>query len=176
MNRFYTLLTGVIFSTSIVTAQSVQLSPQVIASQGGNFKGTNFEISYTIGELAAVTTITNQGENLALTQGFHQPDKYSIVDTTSIEFVQALWSAQLYPNPATELINLQISFDKNTRYLVDVFDASGRKVIDSQVLNHMPGLRTYQFNTSSLASGTYLMRLRVEGSDRERSLRFTRML
>ncbi|MCD4746833.1 MAG: hypothetical protein K8R58_11100 [Bacteroidales bacterium] len=67
MKKISTLLLGLAISFA-VTAQSV--SPEVVASAGDYFEGTNASLSWTLGEIATETY--SNGSNI-LTQGFQQP-------------------------------------------------------------------------------------------------------
>lgn len=163
----------VALSGNVATAQTIRLEPQVIASQGGNFKNSEFELSYTIGELAAVTTITNKTADLVLTQGFHQPDKFSVVPGFN-EFA-SFWSANVYPNPADEQVWLNIRSDRQANYYMDLFDAAGRNVIVRRKLTHVPGSQQYAIPTQELAGGAYLLRISTEDGQHARTFRITRL-
>jgi len=66
--------------------QSQVLSPTVIAVDGNFISNSNGSISYTIGEMVAIETISNQSINLILTQGFQQSDLLSAVPVKLISF------------------------------------------------------------------------------------------
>lgn len=147
-----------------------QLSPQVYSSQGGNFSNAQFGISYTIGEMSSVSTITSGGTTL--TQGFQQPDKYQIA---IVESVDASWDASVYPNPADEQLTLQLSTEMHLEFVIDLFDAAGKKVMDTRTLNQIPGTKTYTVETAQLAAGAYLLRMTSKDGKHQRSFRITKM-
>jgi hypothetical protein len=154
-------------------AQTIRLSPQVIASQGADFKNNDFEISYTIGELAAVSTISNTGANLTLTQGFHQPDKFSVV--IGISEPEHLASATLYPNPANAKVFLSLESAFQDVLTADLFDATGRTIIASQKLIQVPGAQQFEFAIEGLAAGTYMIRLTAGNGTGQKTFRFTKV-
>ena len=88
MKKFGTLLTGLIISI-VITAQSV--SPEVVASAGDYFEGTNASISWTLGEIA---TETYSNGTIILTQGFQQPVSVTIhgVDLDLLVFLEGPYS------------------------------------------------------------------------------------
>ena len=61
----------------------------------------------------------------------------------------------VYPNPASDNINVQISQDAT----MQLFDPEGRQVISKRVLN---ANEKYEFNTDGLANGIYIMKIMNE--------------
>jgi len=155
-----------------LSAQNVQLTPQVIASQGNSFQNSQFEVAYTVGELAAITTITNTAADLGLTQGFHQPDKFWIA--IGIQEPVGLVSASLYPNPASDNLFLSIESVSSGSLIADLFDASGRKIMASHKLNQIPGSQQFEMSISGLAAGTYLIRLSSADGNSQKTFKFTK--
>ena len=88
MKKISTLLVGLAISLTI-TAQSV--SPEVVASAGDYFEGTNASLSWTLGEIA---TETYSNGNIILTQGFQQPVSVTIhgVDLDLLVFLEGPYS------------------------------------------------------------------------------------
>lgn len=150
--------------------QSIQLSPQVFASQGQHFQNAQFEISYTIGELAAVSTLT-AGNNI-LTQGFHQPDKYTII--SSVFNPEYSWNAGVYPNPADQNVTLSLNSRETDRIVLELLDASGRRVSESRIVQLIPGQQQFDIPMSHLASGVYLLRLSSVDGLRQNTLRINK--
>lgn len=147
-----------------------QLSPQVFASQGNTFKNGQFEISYTIGELAAVSTLT--AVNQILTQGFQQPDKFTIA---FVEDISSGWEASLFPNPVNDLLNLSIESSVYTQLEAKVFDASGRIVASYSNLKCLPGSVQFPISTQGFAAGAYLLRIHSKTGSFQKTLRFNKL-
>lgn len=59
---------------------------------------------------------------------------------------------RLYPNPAREQLTIEMD-DASSTYQVEIYDMLGKKVYNSEIQNKG------QINVSSLASGTYLVKL-----------------
>ena len=150
-------------------AQNIILAPQVIASQGQHFQNAQFELSWTIGEMSAVSTIS--GGNNTFTQGFHQPDKFTIAVT---EDLMASWSAGLSPNPADAYITLSLNAVNNEEMVIEILDAAGRLVRSPQKLQVMPGQQQIDFPLTDMASGIYLLRLSTADGKNQRSYRFNK--
>ncbi|MCH8319134.1 MAG: hypothetical protein IIA88_11690, partial [Bacteroidetes bacterium] len=96
-----TLLIAIgIFSFDCIYSQSI--SPEVYAASGEYYTSANATLSWTIGE-GVIETFT--GANAILTQGFQQ----SLYTITSIEEVSDNnYQISVYPNPATDFININV--------------------------------------------------------------------
>ena len=150
-------------------SQNIVLAPQVIASQGQHFQNAQFELSWTIGEMSAVSTIS--GGNNTFTQGFHQPDKFTIAFT---EDLMASWSAGLYPNPADEHVTLSLNAINNEEMVVEILDAAGKLVRSAQKLQVLAGQQQIDFPLTDMASGIYLLRLTTADGKYQRTYRFNK--
>ncbi len=151
------------------SSQNVQLSPEVFSSQGGNFIGADFELSYTIGELAAISTITSG--DITLTQGFHQPDKFTII---SIRPLEEELGAEIFPNPSSEMAQIKISSSEFYCLNIELYDAAGR-MLRSEKVKQFPGEQLYTLPTSDLAVGTYLVRLINSDGSAKKTLRLNKI-
>lgn len=152
-------------------ANAQVLSPEVIASQGGTFQNAEFEVSYTVGEMAAINTLSNN--SFILTQGFHQPDKFV---TVRVEEISSDMNLLAFPNPASSILNLQLNLDRRAAFKVECFDVSGRLVNEPMQINHAAGEQTYQFNISGLAPGAYFLRLSSNQNNNFQTIKFTKHL
>ena len=161
--------TLVLFAAFEAGAQNIIFAPQVIASQGQHFQNAQFELSWTIGEMSAVSTIS--GGNNTFTQGFHQPDKFTIAFT---EDLMASWSAGLYPNPADEQVTLSLNAINNEEMVVEILDAAGKLVRSAQKLQVLPGQQQIDFPLTDMASGIYLLRLTTADGKYQRTYRFNK--
>jgi len=160
------------FCLSIVCCFAQQvLSPEVIASQGGTFQSPTLEVSYTVGEMAAINTIT--GNSFILTQGFHQPDKFVVITVNEIDSDLGLL---VFPNPANAELNIKLNIARNQQFKVECFDAAGRLIGTPFQINHLPGEQNYLFNISGLAPGAYLLRLSDAKSGTTQVVKFTKLL
>jgi hypothetical protein len=152
-------------------ANAQVLSPEVIASQGGTYQNADFEVSYTVGEMVAISTISNN--TFILTQGFHQPDKFVSVHVDEIVSDMNLIA---FPNPASSVLNVQLNLDRRAAFKVECFDLAGRLVNEPMQINHASGEQTYQFNIAGLAPGAYFLRLASVDSKKVQTIKFTKHL
>jgi len=63
-------------------------------------------------------------------------------------------SLSLYPNPASELVNINLGERATREGRLEITDISGRVVMESEVL---PGYSIYQLQISSLPQGIYII-------------------
>lgn len=131
-----------------LSAQSGELSPDVVASAGDSFSDNNLILEWTLGELA---TESFEG-NLFLSQGFHQPGE----NITSIDNpLSSLGLIKVYPNPSRDRIFIER--EKGGEIEVALRDIRGRILIEHTVSNSID-----QLNLSQLPSGIYILHMRDE--------------
>ena len=133
-----------------VNAQTI--APEVLASSGAHFTGTNASLSWTIGEVMIETV---SGTNNMLTQGFHQPG----VQATIIEEVlPSHVEINVFPNPATESIT--VNLENNTLKLnAELYDMTGKLLISKEI---EPLQSSFVVNVKDLANAGYLLRIHSE--------------
>ncbi|MEM6802430.1 MAG: T9SS type A sorting domain-containing protein [Bacteroidota bacterium] len=131
-----------------LSAQSGELSPEVVASAGDSFTSNNLILEWTLGELV---TESFEG-NLILSQGFHQPGE----NITSIESpLRSLGAIKVYPNPSRDQVFIEK--EKEGEMKVSLRDMRGRILIEHTVSNSID-----QLNLSQLPSGIYILNMRDE--------------
>jgi len=130
-------------------AQSI--SPEVIASAGEHYDNGTVQLSWTLGEVM-IDTYDN-GTNI-LTQGFHQTE----LTVTSIEETLADIRLNLYPNPTSEYLNIELGNNEEDINL-QLYDMSG-KLIHKDVINAYD--TKYVLPMQSVASGQYLVQMQSE--------------
>jgi len=130
-----------------------QIKQEVIASAGGYNKSADnsISISWTLGE-TIIPTFTSADGSLILTHGFQQ----KLIITTVEENLEDLVEVTIYPNPTSEMINIQFQTSPDKEILVYLLDASGKLVktdrIDVAMINKT-------INMQDLPAGMYYLRL-----------------
>ncbi|MDD3877078.1 MAG: T9SS type A sorting domain-containing protein [Bacteroidales bacterium] len=142
-NLFF-LITGLLFLGSTVFGQTIQNS--VISSAGGSASSGNVKMDFTLGE-TVIETVSASGNTL--TQGFHQTN-LTLVAIVNIELFPEI---SVYPNPTTELVNLDIPANYS---LLDIrmYDLNGKLL---RTIANASGLVT--FDVRDLAKGTYYLQV-----------------
>jgi alpha-glucosidase (family GH31 glycosyl hydrolase) len=78
---------------------------------------------------------------------------------------------EVYPNPASNLINIKSTFEIG-EYNIEIFDLSGRKLIERNGYTNEKEIAVYlnKSNSEAFDSGTYIMRIR--SGDKSREVKF----
>jgi hypothetical protein len=134
-------------------AAAAQVKQEVIASAGGYDKSADnsISISWTLGE-TIVPTFTSQDGSLILTHGFQQKLIITAIDENLEEPVKVT----IYPNPASEVINIQFESATDKEISLYLLDSQGRLVktdkIEVATINKTIDLQ-------ELPAGIYYLRL-----------------
>jgi len=160
-------LAVILFSASLSFSQSI--SPQVIASTGTFATAGSYSLSYTVGE-AATATLT--GSSNIITQGFQQPND---VYTGLQSFVTSSLNAQVYPNPASNEINLVITSPVADNYTVQLVDLLGRVLELPRTTEILNGQSHYVFNIQQLPPSVYFITLHANSNDIVHSFKFEKI-
>jgi hypothetical protein len=132
-------------------AQSI--SPEVIASAGEHFDNGTTQLSWTLGEVV-IDTYDN-GTNI-LTQGFHQTQ----LTVTSIEETLTDIRLNMYPNPTSEFLNIDLGNNESDIDL-QLFDMSGKLVHSDKIEARQA---QYVLPMNEVATGNYMVRMQsVDG-------------
>ncbi len=148
------LILTLILALAIIFVQAQVRDLQVVAAAGGFFESAsrNISLSWTMGE-TVVSTFSNAGANVMLTQGFQQGTTRG---TGLPERLSTPFSARVFPNPVKTEAQLTISNAEQGRYTVKLVDLTGRAVITEEV--EISGSEhTHTINVSSLHAGIYLV-------------------
>lgn len=133
---------------AIVAAIQTQ-AQTAIASGGTTATGAGGTVSFTIGQIA-YTTVSGTGGSVA--QGVQQT--YRVSAPTSIEENTISLKAQIYPNPATDVLMLTVENTdfKNLNY--QLMDASGKLLSQDRVNRNATSI-----DVSTLPNGSYFVRV-----------------
>jgi hypothetical protein len=136
-----------------ISVNAQQIKQEVIASAGGyNLSADgSISISWTLGETIIPTFISQDG-SLILTHGFQQ----KLIITTVDENIENRVKVTIFPNPTSEIINIQFEIPTDTEIDVSILDGQGRLVMTDYIevseLNKT-------FNIQDLPAGIYYLKL-----------------
>jgi hypothetical protein len=145
------LLGAAMLMGSISYAQSI--ATQSVNSAGVKMTQANGSLSFTVGELVVLSQTDSQGNTLG--GGFTAG---ATLTTVSIQETDAaVLDVKVYPNPTTELVNIQINHSTIDQVLVTISDLQGKEVYSGKYagISNVIGI-----NTASYATGTYLLSLK----------------
>ena len=149
--------------TMIGKAQSV--SPDVIASAGDFYQNASGSISWTLGEPMGETY---SSANNWLTQGFQQPWDFGTGVVPSLNPV----SAEAYPNPTDDVVNLQFGDNSSGLYVIEVFNTLGQRLSTSQ-FTASPSARA-TVSLQDYADGIYFVTVRKSDGTESSTFKITK--
>lgn len=144
-------------------AQSV--SPDVIATAGEFYSNASGSISWTMGEPMGETY--SQTNNI-VTQGFQQPWDFG----TAISPGQSPVNAGVYPNPTSDVVNLQFGDNSTGAYVIEVFNTLGQQVSASQ-FTATPSAQT-TVSLRDYADGIYFITVRKADGTESSTFKITK--
>jgi hypothetical protein len=86
-------------------------------------------------------------------------------ETSSINDLNEFTSLNVFPNPTSNLINVEISLEKPEVVNVEVIDILGQRVKFEQFNNVGTGVTTMSVGVSNLASGVYTIRVSSDSAE-----------
>ena len=128
-------------------------------SVGATTYAWNFGDGSTSTTTNPVHTYSNSGTytvTLTATNGnCESVDSFDVAITiASIEELSAISSAKMYPNPASDIVNIELNLKENSDITLSIIDNSG-KVIQVEKASLLEGKNIKTLNTSTLSSGYY---------------------
>lgn len=132
-----------------------KINPQVISSAGSRYQTNTMSIDWTLGELS-ITTI--QGTSNIISQGFHQ-SRYIV--TATDELSKDLRNISVYPNPTSDLIQMDISFDVVRSVHVYLKDVNGKQIWNNKYYGQQI---TESTSLSNLPNGMYFLSFIIDGN------------
>ena len=151
------IITIIFFFSQMICAQTdIINSPFLISSSGGEWVTDNYNLCFSVGEIA-IDTHTPQ--DIILTQGFHQESTYQI--TTLIPTLEQ-YKIMIYPNPSQDIIYL--NSDLNNDVDINLKDVKGR------VVYHQLNIKinnNYSLDLRNLTSGVYFLEILITKNQKQ---------
>jgi hypothetical protein len=149
MKRNFLILFMMFFALSVCAQQSNK--QDVISSAGGFNVVSGMSISWTLGE-TIIPTFKSQDGTLILTHGFQQQLVITAVEENILNPVQVT----IYPNPTSEIINIEFNTPNDGEISLFMFDGQGKPVKTDQIGF---SVTNKQINMQDLPPGIYYLRL-----------------
>jgi spore coat protein U-like protein len=96
-----------------------------------------------------VVYTTNSGSSGTVAQGVQHAYEISVVGVNN---TQSNISLNAYPNPATDVLTLQISNYNNEKLMYQLYDLNGKLISSEQIIASQT-----QINTATLPTATYFI-------------------
>ena len=137
-----------LISILVISAFKVN-AQETTASSGGNATGTNGTVSYTIGQ---VVYTTNTGTTGSVAQGVQQP--FEIQTLLGAENFNINLQIAVFPNPATNWLQLDIKNYGFEKLNYQIFDINGKMVLQSKI-----STETTTISMENLSTNIYLLKV-----------------
>ena len=147
------ILTVIICSIGMLTfGQNDTISSYVVATAGGDTTVNGVSVSWTLGEVA-IETIADDDSTIILTQGFQQ----GFFEITSVgEPLSNEFEINIYPNPAKEYVNVDLTSNEIKTIIIEIFNMEGKLVYKNR-FEHAEGPN--QITLNNLNSNQYILRV-----------------
>ncbi len=123
---------------------------KAIPASGGNASGSDGSVSYTVGQLLYTT---NTGTNGSVAEGVQQPYEISVV--VGIEQARDInLICTVYPNPATDLLTLEVEIADNENLFFQLYDVMGKLMVSKKLID----IKT-TISMANLAPATYFLKV-----------------
>jgi len=76
--------------------------------------------------------------------------------------INPMTTTRVYPNPATDVLNVEVNASQTSEMAISVFNIMGQKVMEQQA-NLNAGINTTAISTSDLSSGIYFVTVKANG-------------
>ena len=126
-----------------------QFNPSVISNGGGLMSNANAKLTFTIGE--AVTGDVSNASAI-FTQGFQQ--KWIV--GTGIDDIKPNSSIVVYPNPASDIINIKYEKGNQGKTTIEIMDVNGRILLHQNMKNNSTET---QINFAEYEEAIYYIRI-----------------
>ncbi len=163
------LLLLLLFTTSQGWSQAT-IQPQTVASGGGTQSGSFGELYATIGE-PIVSDSLGAIDDQSTWTGFWQvipPDSASLGGVREEAIAAGSGStgiSDIYPNPFTSSVIVELQLSHSADVSLVVYDMLGREVVALAEGRRQAGTIRFDWRPDGLSSGSYLLRLVVDGNE-----------
>lgn len=128
-----------------------QAKQEVIASAGGFSSSSGVSLSWTLGE-TLVPSYTSLDGTLKIIHGFQQ----QVIVTTVEENIEAVVTVKVFPNPASDVLNIRFESPVEGGMEIILLDSNGRLVKRDVIEDQMS---EKQLNLQDVPGGVYYLRL-----------------
>ena len=146
----FALIMGFALLSPLALSQS-SLVNKVVVTGGEYQEGTNYRLSYTVGDVL-VKKMTSV--NLNLTTGFQQTWALSV----GVEEIEELMGITAFPNPVADFVRLDLHSGEYRDITVNIISVTGT-IIQTLKFDGQHNGRVVEINMSGVKPGLYLMRI-----------------
>lgn len=150
MKKTYMLMLIMTLPGIIPNVRGQSIGPSTLNASGGSGTIGSTKFDWSVGEMTMVSTFT--GSSVIVTQGVLQND----ISSSSVGSISLNEHLQVFPNPASTLVNLQLNSDKEGTLQYTLLDMTGKRITDRKTAIKQ-GTNTEQMDISNLAAAVYML-------------------
>ncbi len=154
----------IVFGALLMMSFAEKASAQAtLNATGGTYLATDLtEHDWSIGEVALVSTFYGpKDKNIVVTQGLLQNEISTPEKAVVFDLYQHL---QVFPNPASSVVNVQYIAISNGTLNCKLMDMTG-KLLQNQNSVVKSGINTEQLDISTLAAANYMLNITFKSED-----------
>lgn len=106
------------------------------------------------------TQTSGSTNNISVFKVIPAPEMVSVPENH--DAINPMTAVRVYPNPATDVLNIEVNASQSSAMSINVFNIMGQKVMESNV-NINAGMNTPSINTADFASGIYFVTVKANG-------------
>lgn len=155
MRTILLLGAGLLLSVLQLSAQST--SQSVVNATGASYKGTAYQVDWSVGELALVDQMKSSNGQLIITNGFLQPQAPAVPDRNphfNADEVRVL------PNPTYDIVEINLLTAQQGWVNMEIYDTHGKIVVRRKVPSLGFG-HLERIDLTPHAAGTYFLRINL---------------
>ena len=143
-------------------------APSIIATNPG--PNSNYNTSYTFAmnsawkaqDISLVGFVSYFNANTAQREVLNSVEiKLNNLITSVEEIKKDASSLNIFPNPTSDLTNLELNLDNSSAVIVEVIDFTGKRLLLEDFGVMSAGKQRMQLNLANLASGMYFVNVRI---------------
>lgn len=139
-------ITGTIF---LLFGLGVMQAQEAITATGGESMGTGGTASYSVGQIVyrTITSVTGSAS-----QGVQQPFEIQVVTGINEKFINLIMN--VYPNPSTNYLTLNVEEKESSLFNYQLYDLQGKLLKSNQLTSN-----NTLINVEKLPKATYFLRV-----------------
>ena len=112
-------------------------------------EGTHIQIAWVYTFISSISGTINVGAYLSANYGME-------------DMANLISSSNLYPNPASDIVNIDFTLTENRKSDIRIFNALGQQVKISETIEGIQGVNNFQLNMADMPEGIYYAQILVE--------------
>ena len=132
-----------LFSFVVPLISTFGMAQETVGAAGGDNSSSVGSTNYTIGQ---VTSSTNTGSTGSVAQGVQQP--FEIQTVLGVENFNINLQMSVYPNPATNLLQLEVKNTDFSNLSYQLVDLNGRLIANQKISTEISTIKMEEFSTA----------------------------